>query len=220
MESYNTILAREAYPLARKRNQPYLIAFVAVMAAAAFVSNYLSIPVGSSRVHLGNIIALLSGMLFGGPLGALAAGLGSGIFDIVYGFIDPVSGGAIPPMLEALVTFANKGLMAFACGVIVNDRKNTLSRAVIAYAGAVAGASLYVTLFLLKTLFYSLAFTPSTLNVYVLSRLATSTVNAAIAIVVSPLLYRLLRPALESAGLYQHLDANLLDWPGRKAARG
>ncbi len=212
-------MSKEGNPLAQKRNQPYLIAFVAVMAAAAFVSNYLSIPVGSSRVHLGNIIALLSGMLFGGPLGALAAGLGSAIFDIVYGFVDPVSGGAIPSFLEAVVTFINKGLMALAVGIIVNDRKNTLPRVVITYIGAAAGAFLYVALFLLKTHLYALAFTPGTLNVYLLSRAATSTVNAVIALVASPLIYRLLRPALEAAGLYQRLDSRLMDWPGGSVKR-
>jgi uncharacterized membrane protein len=138
-----------------RKSPAFLIAFVAVMAAAAFVSNFLSIPVGTSRIHLGNSIALLAGMLFGGPLGALASGLGSALFDIVYGFADPAAGGAIPPILEAVVTFINKGLMALACGIIVNDRRNRLPKDFVVYIGAIAGAFLYVALFLIKTNLYS-----------------------------------------------------------------
>lgn len=198
-----------------RRNSSYLISFVAVMAAAAFVSNYLSIPVGTSRVHLGNIVALLAGMLFGGPLGALSAGLGSALFDIIYGFVDPVSGGAIPPFLEAVVTFFNKGMMAFACGIIVNDRKNRLPKTAVAYIGAFFGALLYVALFLIKTNIYALAFTPEIHAVVVPARAVTSSVNAGIAVVAAPLLYTLLRPALSKSGLYRALDPKLLDWPGK-----
>ncbi len=196
------------------RSPSYLIAFVGVMAAAAFVSNFLSIPVGTSRVHLGNSIALLAGMLFGGPLGALASGLGSALFDVVYGFSDPVAAGAVPPLAEAVVTFVNKGLMALACGIIVNDRRNSLPRDIIVYIGSVAGAALYVALFLLKTNLYSLLFTPDLLAVVVPARALTSTVNAAIAVLLAPFLYAVLRPALEKSGLYEAVGPHMLDWPG------
>lgn len=191
----------------------YLISFLGVMAAAAFVSNFLSIPVGTSRVHLGNSIALLAGMLFGGPLGALAAGLGSALFDIVYGFADPVAGGAIPPIVEAAVTFFNKGMMALACGVIVNDQGGSLKRPAQVSLGAVAGALLYVALFLIKTTLYSLTFTPDLLGVVVPARAVSSLVNAGIAVAVAPLLYAMLHPALKSVGLQEAISPALLRWP-------
>jgi len=197
-----------------RKSPAYLLAFIGVMAAAAFVSNYLMIPVGTSRVHLGNSIALLSGMLFGGPLGALAAGLGSALFDVVYGFADPVAGGAIPPILEAVITFINKGLMALACGVIVNDLGNRAHRSIIVYVGAIAGALLYVALFIIKTNLYSLAFTPELLKVAVPARAASSLVNAGLAVLIAPLLYAMLRPALKAAGLYEHISPSVLHWPG------
>ncbi len=200
--------------MASKKGPAFLMAFVGVMAAAAFVSNFLSIPVGTSRVHLGNSIALLAGMLFGGPLGALASGLGSALFDVVYGFADPVAGGAVPPILEAVVTFINKGLMALACGIIVNDRKNRLSRDIVIYIGTIAGAFLYVALFLIKTNLYSLAFTPDLLPVVVPARALTSTINAVIAVLLAPFLYAVLKPALEKSGLHEAVGPKLLDWPG------
>lgn len=198
-----------------KKSPAFLMAFVGVMAAAAFVSNFLSIPIGTSRVHLGNSIALLAGMLFGGPLGALASGLGSALFDVVYGFSDPVAGGAIPPIAEAVVTFVNKGLMALACGVIVNDRKNRLSRDLVIYIGAISGASLYVALFLIKTNLYSLAFTPDLTHAVVPARALTSTINAVIAVLLAPFLFAVLKPALEKTGLYDAVDSRLLNWPGK-----
>lgn len=196
-----------------RKSPAYLLAFVGMMAAAAFVSNFLSFPVGTSRVHLGNSIALLAGMLFGGPLGALSAGLGSALFDVVYGFFDPVAGGAIPPIIEAVITFINKGLMALACGIIINDRGNRAPRPFVLYLGAAAGALLYVALFLIKTNIYSLAFTPDLLGIVVPARALTSLVNAGIAVMLAPFLYAVLRPALNAAGLYDNLSPDLLNWP-------
>ena len=184
-----------------------------MMAVAAFVSNFLSFPVGTSRVHLGNSIALLAGMLFGGPLGALSAGLGSALFDVVYGFADPVAGGAVPPIIEAVITFINKGLMALACGIIINDKGNRAPRPFVLYLGAAAGALLYVALFLIKTNLYSLAFTPDLLGIVVPARALTSLVNAGIAVMLAPFLYAVLRPALNAAGLYDNLSPDLLNWP-------
>lgn len=203
--------------MSNRKGSAYIPAFIGVMAAAAFVSNFLSIPVGTSRVHLGNAVPLLSGMLFGGPLGALAAGLGSALFDLVYGFVDPVSGGAVPPVAEALVTFVNKGLMALVCGVIVNDRRNTAPRAVVTYIGAIAGALLYVALFLIKTNLYSLAFTPHLLFAVVPARAVTSSINAAIAVLLAPFLYHFLSLALDRSGLREAIGPRLLHWPDRDA---
>jgi uncharacterized membrane protein len=200
-----------------RRNPARLVAFIGVMAAAAFVSNFLSIPVGTSRIHLGNSIALLSGMLFGGPLGALASGLGSAIFDIVYGFSDPVSGGAVPPVLESVVTFLNKGMLALVCGVIVNDRGNRISRHALAYLGAATGAFLYVALFLIKTNLYALAFNPALLPVVVPARALSSTVNAVLAVLIAPLVYMALKPALAKTGLYESIEPQWLHWPEREA---
>ncbi len=191
----------------------YLISFLGVMAAAAFVSNFLSFPVGTSRVHLGNSIALLAGMLFGGPLGALAAGLGSALFDIVYGFADPVAAGAIPPVLEAVITFINKGLLALTCGVIVNDRGGKLSRVAAVYLGAIVGALIYVALFLIKTNLYALAFSPQLLGVVVPARAVSSLINAGIAVAIAPILYSMLHPALRAAGLHEAIRPSLLHWP-------
>ena len=60
------------------------LAFMGMMTALVFVSNYISIPTGYSRLHAANAVCLLAGMLFGGVRGEIIAGLGSAIFDLTF----------------------------------------------------------------------------------------------------------------------------------------
>ena len=66
------------------------LAMTALMAAMVFLFSYISIPIPNpllvTRVHLGNVMCLLSGLMLGGPLGGAAAGVGSFLFDL----FDPV----------------------------------------------------------------------------------------------------------------------------------
>ena len=92
-----------------KQTKIYKIAAVSVFAALVFVSNYLSVPVpvaiGSvSRIHLGNIFCLLSGFVLGPVGGGLAAGIGSGLYDLT----NPAY------ITSAPFTFAFKFLLAAA----------------------------------------------------------------------------------------------------------
>lgn len=201
-----------------RKNPAQLIAFVGIMAAAAFVANFLSIPVGGSRIHLGNTIPLLAGMLFGGPIGALSAAIGSALFDIVYNFSDPASAFAIPSVLEAIVTFVNKGLMALACGVLVKDQSARLPKNQQVYLGAIAGAVLYIALFISKSAIYSHFFTPELFHLYVTPRLLTSSLNGAFAVLLAPMLYAFLQPALEKTGLNDAIPPKLMHWPQTKHA--
>ncbi|MDE6128728.1 MAG: ECF transporter S component, partial [Lachnospiraceae bacterium] len=63
------------------------LSLISVMTAAVYVASaFLQIPVptpiGSTRLHMGNVMCLLSGMLLGSWQGGLAAGLGSMLFDL------------------------------------------------------------------------------------------------------------------------------------------
>ena len=119
----------------------YKVAFVGMMSALVFVANYFSIPMLSSRIHIANAICLLAGLLFGGVKGALAAGIGSALYDVVgqYG------------LGEALITFTNKGAMALACGLIAGEAKDRSGRRATDIVGAVVGAVLYISLYVLKS---------------------------------------------------------------------
>ena len=65
-----------------------MIAAVSILAAMVYVTSaFLQIPIptpiGSTRLHLGNVMCLLSGMLLGPWYGGLAAGFGSMLFDLL-----------------------------------------------------------------------------------------------------------------------------------------
>ena len=67
------------------------ITMIGIMAAAVYMASaflQISIPtaIGTTRLHMGNVMCLLSGMLLGAVPGGLAAGIGSMLFD----FSNPV----------------------------------------------------------------------------------------------------------------------------------
>ena len=60
-----------------------------------------------TQLHMTNALCVLCGLLFGPGAGFLAAGLGSGLYDIVAGW------GA-----ECIITFINKGVIGLVAGLI------------------------------------------------------------------------------------------------------
>lgn len=181
-----------------RQSSIYRIAYVGVMAAVVCVSNFISIPTAVSRLHVANAVCLLAGMLLGGVQGGLAAGLGSAAYDLVY-----------PQYAaEAWITFINKGAMALICGLIVYGltRNKKDAKTIRLYTGALCGAALYIALYMLKTYIqkrYVAGMPTETLAPIMLEKLGTSAINGLFAVIVAPLLYRALHPALEKAGLYR-----------------
>ena len=74
-----------------------------LMAALACVSNFISIATPASRIHIGNAVCVLCGLILGPAYGFFAAGVGNAIFDIIGGY-----------GMEFVITFINKG--AIQCG--------------------------------------------------------------------------------------------------------
>ena len=183
----------------KKRNfSAAALAFAGMMIALVFVSNYFSVPTAFSRLHVANAVCLLAGMLFGGVRGALIAGLGSALFDITF----PAY------VAEAWITFINKAAMALVCGVIVNDSRNTWNRHLVSVIGAVSGAVLYMALYMFKSYIqirWVAPLPPETIPAALVSKLSSSSVNALFAVIVAPLLYAALYPALRKAGLYNKM---------------
>lgn len=116
---------------------------VGIMAASVYTASsflQISIPtaVGSTRLHMGNVLCLLSGMLLGPLQGGFAAGIGSMFFDLT----NPAY------ITSAPFTFAFKFVMAWLCGKIVYGcGRRRKWRYVL---GSAAGAFVYVLLYLLK----------------------------------------------------------------------
>lgn len=175
------------------------LAVVGMLAAMVFIFTYIGIdipsPLGKAKVHMGNVMCLLSGLLFGGVPGGLAAGIGSGLFDLM----DP----AWAP--EFWITAINKFVMGYVAGTLAC--KLPLKRHARWWVAGVGGAMSYCVLYVGKNLLsghfikgfsWAVSFV-ETMTV----KLPTTLVNALIAVVCSVLLAEALRPALQKAGLFK-----------------
>lgn len=187
-------------PAARRSAAISRIAFVGVMAALIFAASKLAIPLLSSKVHFGNTLCILSGMLFGPVTGGLAAGLGSALTDLLGGY----------NVEDILITFASKFAMAAVAGLILSPRRRVTPslRVVLSVVASVAGAWTYVALYMLKHLVkqgivYQVGW-DATLAVLA-AKLPASAINACFAMICAPLLYHALRPALSHMAAYRKM---------------
>jgi len=170
---------------------------IGIMAALVYVTSaYLQIAIptaiGTTRLHMGNVMCLLSGLLLGPVQGGLAAGIGSMFFDLT----NPAY------IASAPFTFAFKFAMAWICGMIAGrslPQKNW--RCIL---GAVVGAISYVILYLGKSFIedsFVLGLPMDAVILTVAQKGLVSTINGIIAAVVSVPLYLTLRPLLKRANL-------------------
>ena len=186
----------------QKKIPIFRLAVTGMMAAMVFVATYLHIDIpmvlgNKSMIHLGNVMCLLSGLQLGPLYGGFAAGIGSFFYDL----IDPVYIATSP------LTFLFKFMMAFVCGMIVyhgQREKITVARSVV---GAVSGAITYVILYICKSFveLWILGSAPAAAFIAVLPKMATSSINAIIAVVVAVPLSFAIRQALKAT----HLTAKL-----------
>ena len=195
----------------------YRIVFIAMMAAIVYVLTLFRFPLGSSKVHFANAACLLAGLLFGPVSGGLAAGIGSGLYDLLngYGFD------------EAMITLVSKFVMAAVCALIAGthraealdgvSEKTGSFRALYAalwrhspriIVGSVVGALSYVALYMLKHLVYQrFLYANSWFGTFAVmeAKLPASLINAVFAMLVAPLLYAALLPALKRTGVLKKL---------------
>ena len=160
------------------------IAFIGVMAAIVFVSNYIQIkiPVGvndMTRIHVANAFCLLAGIALGPVHGGLAAGIGSALYDV----LDPIY------ITSAPFTFAFKFLMAFVAGKVAGkDNLNVKNRR--ALLAAFLGQATYIVLYISKKfIVYMIQGEPVNVAIGLcISSFTASLLNAVISVVVVGLL--------------------------------
>ena len=175
---------------------------VGLMAAIIFVTtSFIKIqiptPTGPTMLKVANIICLLSGMLFGGVRGGLAAGIGSFLFDLT----NPAFVSGAP------FTLINFFLMAFVCGVISTHGKHIGKEILFNIIGAVCGCATYFLLYIGKSVI-TLMLAGSAFSAAVIAtapKMITSSINSLIAIVGACLLAPLFAKALKSTRLYQNI---------------
>lgn len=176
------------------------IAVLAMMAALVFVSNYLRITMpiaigGNTSFTLANIMCCLSGLLLG-PIGGLASGLGSMLFD----FTDPRF------FSEFWITFLTKGAMGLGAGLVMwkasHREAPTYARCL---SGAALGCAIYYVLYFMKSYFYNgllvEGLPPAAALATLPLKLPASIFNAVVALVAAPLLCTLIRKALKRSHL-------------------
>ncbi len=186
----------------KKKFSVYKLTAIGLMAAMVFVATNFRIeiptPLGKTMLHLGNVMCLLSGLLFGSTIGGLAAGFGSAIFDLA----DP----AFAP--EFWITFIMKFAMGFIAGKISHMNGFNGENKTANIFAALIGASCYVALYISKTIILQYVILNSTWEAVAAvagTKFIVSSVNAIIAVVVSLLLNISLRPSLKSAGIFNKL---------------
>lgn len=175
------------------------ITFIAMMAAMVYVVTLFRFPLLGSKVHFANAVCLLSGILLGPLQGGLAAGIGSALYDAVAGY----------DLINVLITFVSKFAMAWVCGAMLrweDGRRHRIDRTVLA---CVCGALTYVALYMLKTFIYQkfvYGFPMDAVWATMLSKLIPSLINAAVAIVATPLFFHAVLPAMRASGLLSRLQ--------------
>lgn len=172
------------------------LAMLGMMTALVFVSNYLRVTMpiaigGKTSFTLANIMCCLSGLLFG-PIGGLASGLGSALYDLTNPLFAP----------ECWITFITKGVMGLMAGVMMREHRHapTYPRCL---TGAAVGCAAYYVLYFFKCFAYDgilLEGLPVNVALGILPlKVPASIFNAAVAIIAAPPLCLAIHKALQKA---------------------
>ena len=173
------------------------LALTGLMGALVIVGTFISIPIpvlgDRTMIGLGNVFCILSGLLLGPMYGGLAAGVGSGVFDLIGGWA-----------ASAPTTLINKFMMAFVCGLIAWSGRSEGKKLSRVIAGAVSGSLTYCVLYLLKSLIEAKLEGSADEAVAILlgTKAVATIVNAVIADVVAVPLALAIRRSLESNRMY------------------
>lgn len=178
------------------------LCMAAAMAALVALGSQLQIQIpsilGTSRFHLGNVMCALSGLLLGPWWGALAAGLGSALYDLL---LDPSRFAEFP------ITLVTKGVYGLVAGVVFfkvfRGRSNYVSELIASAAAAVS----YIAIYLVKCFFYNgllmKGLTPDAAWLGVLEKVPSSVFNGVVALIFAPILGVALHKALKAAHMEQ-----------------
>lgn len=188
----------------KSRKTVLMICIVGMMAALVAVGSkvpdiQIPSPLGTNRFHLGNVMCALSGLLLGPWWGALAAGLGSAIFDL----FDPLR------IMEAPITFLTKGLYGVVAGAVFFKVFKGKSNYVHEVVASAAAAVSYIAVYMVKCFLYNgllvKGLAPDAAWIATLGKLPFSAFNGIVAVIFAPILGVALHKALKAA----HLETKL-----------
>lgn len=172
--------------------------YAGLMAAMVFVATTffkieIATPAGYTMIKTGNILCILAGFLLGPVYGGLAAGIGSGLYDL----FDPKYAASAP------FTFVFFFLMAFTAGWLNKkwnaDLRSVPKMVVFALCGAMLYWFLTISKSVITLMLAGSAFVPALVANG--TKMLTSLINAIVAVVFSVLLARPIRKALDKNNL-------------------
>ena len=184
----------------KDRKTLIILCMAAAMAALVALGSGIQIQIpsilGTSRFHLGNVMCALSGLLLGPWWGALAAGMGSALYDLL---LDPTRFAEFP------ITFLTKSVYGLAAGAVffkvLKGKSNYVNEAIASAAAAVS----YIAVYLVKCFFYNglliKGLTPGGAWLGVLEKVPSSLFNGVVAVIFAPILGVALHKALKAAHL-------------------
>ena len=184
----------------KDRKTLLILCMAAAMAALVALGSWIKIEIpsilGTSRFHLGNVMCALSGLLLGPWWGALAAGMGSALYDLL---LDPTRFAEFP------ITFLTKSVYGLAAGAVffkvLKGKSNYVNEAIASAAAAVS----YIAVYLVKCFFYNglliKGLTPGGAWLGVLEKVPSSLFNGVVAVIFAPILGVALHKALKAAHL-------------------
>ncbi len=202
----------------KKRVNVRTLVLVGIMSALVFVLSKAEIPIpiggmDNTRIHFGNIMCLLSGILFGPMVGGLAAGFGSMAYDLT----NPLY------ISEFWITFITKFVMGYVAGIISIKLRNgqngttpekanmqqRMKSGFWIFAAAFSGQAVYIILYLTKTVImqhfvYGIPW--EGVWVVAATKGMVSGVNGILAVLSCVLLVPPLHAAISASGLFkQHI---------------
>ena len=175
------------------------LAVIGMMSAVAFISNYLSIPIGDiSRIHLGNGFCLLSGILLGPVAGGFCAGIGAFFYDLT----NPLYA------KEAIITFFMKFVLGFTAGAISHYKDHRGNNVNLNFFAAITASIVYIIIYLGKNFiseFYFYRNPIETVMAKVTVRAGSSITNGIVAVIIVMLLAPVFQYAMKQSGLYKKI---------------
>ena len=199
---------------ADQRTVTYRVVVTALLAAFVFVGTLIRIPLGTSKISVANAFCAFTGFVLSPLYAGVASGLGSLIYDVIYGY-----------GIESLVTFVTKFMIGFVVAILYRVFRTHITKqqelkgehTPLLYVISAAGALTYTMMYGLKSFIWVLVGLVPASKLesrtgisaawwWAIGKMSVSMLNAFIAFLVAPFLYWGIMPALKKMGVLSRLN--------------